>query len=62
MQPTVSSVVYYVRSQLMRESKDFDGFFAQKHNLAEQLLQEDNRKILHEVNEGQKSLLNILAK
>lgn len=55
-------MVYYVQRQLAREKHEFDGFFAQKHNLAEQLLQEDNKKILHEVNEGQKNLLNILGK
>ncbi|KAK7756565.1 hypothetical protein SLS62_001402 [Diatrype stigma] len=58
----VSSVAYYVQRQLMRESKDFDSFFATKHNLAESILQEDNKRILHEVNEGQKNLLNILGK
>lgn len=58
----VSSVAYYVQRQLTKEAHEFDGFFAQKHDLAEQLLQEDNKKILHEVNEGQKNLLNILGK
>ena len=55
-------MAYYVQRQLKRESNDFDHFFSQKHELAEKVLQEDNRRILHEVNEGQKSLLNILAK
>lgn len=55
-------MAYYVKRQLTREANDFDHFFAQKHELADKLLQEDNRKVLHEVNEGQKSLLNILAK
>ncbi len=55
-------MIYYVRSQLLQESKSFDGFFAQKHDLADQLLQEDNKKILAQVNEGQKNLLNILSK
>ncbi|RYP03022.1 hypothetical protein DL764_005443 [Monosporascus ibericus] len=57
----ISSVVYYVRNQLLREKNDFDGFFAQKHKLADQLLQEDNKKVLAEVNAGQKNLLNILS-
>ncbi|RYP80568.1 hypothetical protein DL770_006170 [Monosporascus sp. CRB-9-2] len=57
----VSSVVYYVRRQLLREKNDFDAFFAQKHKLADQLLQEDNKKVLAEVNAGQKNLLNILS-